>query len=161
MTWSLRIFNGDLIKGENNSLGTVWGAEKVIQDILCWIRHPIGTDPLNPKLGSFISYGTEGETYLLNNDTITLPDNYSRMVISEIERIIRDYQSMQGIKIEQELSQFGRIVSFSEDEVIQGFNVKYTENADTLYVTIYLVTASDSSFNIKIPIQGQAITRSI
>lgn len=161
MTWSLKIFNGDLIKGENNSLGTVWGAEKVIQDLLCWIRHPIGTDPLNPRLGSFISQGTEGETYLLSNETITLPDNYSRMVISEIERIIREYQSMQGMKIEQELSQFGRIVTFSEDEIIQSFNIKHIENVDTLYISIYITTASDSSFDIKIPIQGEAISRSI
>lgn len=160
MTWSLRIFNGDLIKGLNNSLDTVRGSEKVVQDLICWIKEPIGSDPLNPDLGSFIDQGGEGETYLVRNEAVSLPSNYSDLVISEITRLIKDYQRKQSVNIENEMSQFGRIVTFQPDEIINDFKINYVQNYDTLYVSVNLKSVS-GEYMFNIPVKSEAVIRGI
>jgi len=159
MTWSLKISNGDLAKGYDNNLEVVRGSEKVVQDLMCWIRHPIGTDPLNPQIGSLIEYGEQGKTYMINNSMVVLPDEYEELVVSEINRLIRQYQSVQNIRIEQEIFKFGRIVTFDQDEIIENFEVDYVKNYDTMYVSVNLQTISGELYRLNIPIQNAATVR--
>jgi len=159
MTWSLKISNGDLAKGYNNNLEIVRGSEKVVQDLMGWIRHPIGTDPLNPQLGSLIEYGEQGKTYMVNNSMVVLPDEYEELVVSEINRLIRHYQSVQNVRVQQEVFKFGRIVTFDQDEIIDNFKVDYIKNYDTLYVSVNLETMSGELYRLNIPIQNEATVR--
>lgn len=161
MTWSLKISNGDLAKGYNNNLDIVRGSEKVVQDLICWIREPIGTDPINPELGSFISNGAEGETYLVKNSMIVLPDDYSQLVVSEINRLIQQYQTSQTAKLEREISNFGRVISFDQDEIINKFDINYIENYDTLYVSVNLETINGQVYVLNLPVKSNAINRGI
>ncbi len=161
MTWSLRIFNGDLAKGYDNSLDVVWGSEKVIQDLICWIKEPIGTDPLNPQLGSFVDIGETGQTFIINNKMIDLPSDYQSLVISEIKRLIGEYQTIQQIRINQEVAQFGRVFTFEDDEIISNYNINYIVNYDTLYVTVDLETITGNQYSFNIPVQNDGIIRGI
>ena len=161
MTWSLKISNGDLAKGYDNNLEVVRGSEKVVQDLICWIREPIGTDPVNPDVGSFIQNGIEGETYLVNNNMVVMPNDYSQMVISEISRLIQYYQVVQNTKLEQEIAQFGRVVTFDEDEIIYKFDINYIENFDTLYVAVNLQTITGDVYVLNIPIKSNSIVKGI
>jgi len=161
MTWSLKISNGDLAKGYDNNLEVVRGSEKVVQDLMCWIRHPVGTDPMNPDLGSLIEYGEQGKTYMINKEMVVLPEEYEDLVVSEINRLIRYYQSYQGMRIEQEINQFGRIVTYDQDEIINNFNIDYIKNYDTLYISVNLETISGELYRLNIPIQNEATVRGI
>ena len=161
MTWSLKISNGDLAKGYDNNLEVVRGSEKVVQDLLSWIRHPLGTDPLNPEIGSLIENGEEGKSYIINNNMVVLPEEYDHLVISEISRLISYYQSVQATRIEQEILQFGKIITFDQDEIIYKYNIKHAKSYDTLYVSINLETISGNRFVINIPIQNSATVRGI
>jgi hypothetical protein len=161
MTWSLRILNGDLAKGYDNSIDTVWGSDKVIQDLMCWIRQPIGTDPMNPELGTFIEIGEAGQTFVINNQMVDLPSDFSQMVLSEIRRVISAYQLDQGTRARDEIAQFGRVVTFQDDEIIGNFTVNYTENYDTLYVTISIDTITGESYTLNVPVQNDAIIKGV
>jgi hypothetical protein len=161
MTWSLRIFNGDLVKGNDNSIDVVRGTDKVIQDIMCWIREPYGTDPVNPDLGSFIDTGVGGETFVINNRTVYIPEDFSEMVLSEIRRIMSAYQARQNFRFRQEVSEYGDVVTFDEEEIIQSFVIDYIKDYDTLYITIDLKTVSGGIYSFSVPVQNSAIIKGI
>ena len=161
MTWSLRIFNGDLVKSNNNSIDVVRGSDKVVQDLLCWIKEPFGTDPINPQLGSFIDIGNGGETFVINNKSIYVPTDFTDMVISEVKRIIVDYQSKQNLRFKKEIDQYGDVVTFDEDEIIQTFAVNYIKDYDTLYITIDLRTVSGENYSFSIPVQSDSIIKGV
>ena len=121
MTWSLRIENGDLVKGPGNSISTITGSEKVVQDLMCHIREPYGTDPLNPDLGSFIYTEEEGTVIYANGVTTFLSDDYSEMVVSEIRRIIEQYQEKQMARLRSELQEYNGLYTFSDNEIVENF----------------------------------------
>jgi hypothetical protein len=159
MTWSLRIFNGDLVKSNDNSIDTVRGSDKVVQDLLCWIKEPFGTDPINPDLGSFIDIGSGGETFVINNKSVYIPEDFSEMVLSEIRRIITAYQARQNFRFRKEVSEYGDVVTFDEDEIIQSVVVDYIKDYDTLYITIDLRTIGGEIYSFSVPVQNDGIIK--
>ena len=54
MSFDLKIINGDLVI-QNGDLRTVTDSEKLIQDILKICLTNVGSNPLNPGYGSFLS----------------------------------------------------------------------------------------------------------
>ena len=154
MTWSLRLENGDLVKGPGNNLETIEGPDKVVQDLLCWIREPYGTDPLNPELGSLIDVAEEGTVVFSNGITNFLPNDYSEMVVSEIRRIISGYQLTQMARLKTELHQYNGLYTFSDNEIIEDFNIMYQNDYDTVYITITLQMVSGDYYSVDIPVQS-------
>jgi hypothetical protein len=96
---------------------------------------------------------------MINNSMVVLPEEYEELVVSEINRLIRQYQSVQNIRIEQEIFKFGRIVTFDQDEIIENFEVDYVKNYDTMYVSVNLQTISGELYRLNIPIQNAATVR--
>jgi hypothetical protein len=154
MTWSLRLENGDLVKGPGNNLETIEGPDKVVQDLLCWIREPYGTDPLNPELGSLIDVAEEGTVVFSNGITNFLPNDYSEMVVSEIRRILSGYQANQMARLKTELHQYNGLYTFSDNEIIEDFNIMYQNDYDTVYITITLQMVSGDYYSVDIPVQS-------
>jgi hypothetical protein len=154
MTWSLRLENGDLVKGPGNNLDIIEGPDKVVQDLMCWIKEPYGTDPLNPELGSFIDIAEEGTVVFSNGITNFLPYDYSEMVVSEIRRIISGYQANQMARLKTELNQYNGLYTFSNDEIIENFNIMYENDYDTVYIMITLQMVSGDYYSVNIPVQS-------
>lgn len=154
MTWSLRLFNGDIVKGPGNSIETVQGPSKTVQDLICWIREPYGTDPLNPELGSFIDIGEEGNSIYANEKLNIFDDDYSQMVVSEISRIINEYQVKQMSRLRIELQKYNGLYTFADNEIIENFNIYYQRDYDTLYVRVDLEMVSGDVLQFDIPVES-------
>ena len=154
MTWSLRLENGDLVKGPGNSIDTIMGPRKVVQDLICWIKEPYGSDPLNPELGSFIDIAEEGSVIYANGQANFFSDDYSEMVVSEISRIITEYQVKQMARLQIELQKYNGLYTFSQDELIENFNIYYQRDYDTLYVRVDLQMVSGDFFQFELPVQS-------
>jgi hypothetical protein len=121
---------------------------------MCWIKEPYGTDPLNPELGSFIDIAEEGTVIFSNGTTNFLPLDYSEMVVSEIRRILFGYQSNQMARLKTELHQYDGQYTFSNDEIIEDFNITYQNDYDTVYITITLQMVSGDYYTVDLPIQS-------
>lgn len=155
MTWSLRLLNGDLVKGNGNSLSTVTGPEKVAQDLFAWFLEPHGTDPLNPDLGSFIDH-PEGVVVYLKGQEYVLPNNYADLVISEINRLLNEYVKRQGIRIRLEAGLYEGKTTFTENEIIDNYQVEYDQVEDTLFVNIYLSFSDGENVQLEIPLDNRS-----
>lgn len=155
MTWSLRLQNGDLVKGKGNSLSVIRGPEKVAQDIFAWLLEPYGTDPLNPTLGSFIE-APEGSVVFVNNQEIILPSNYRDLVISEVKRILSVYRNRQNTRLEVESSLYGGKYTLDDNELINSFSVDWEQVTDTLYIDITLEMYSGDLIDLEVPVDNRS-----
>lgn len=155
MTWSLRLDNGDLVKGKGNSLSVIRGPEKVAQDLFAWFLEPFGTDPLNPTLGSFID-APEGSVVFVNNQELILPTNYRDLVISEVKRIIEAYRNRQYARIEVESGLYNGKFTLDENELINSFTVDWEQVTDTLYIDITLEMYSGDLIDLEIPVDNRS-----
>lgn len=155
MTWSLRLSNGDLVKGKGNSLAVVTGPEKVAQDLFAWFLEPYGTDPLNPTLGSFIDY-PEGMVVSLNGEEYVLPRNYRDLVVGEINRLISNYTRRQRIRIRLEAGLYDGKHTLQEDEVISDYEVIAEQVEDTLFISITLTFSDGDSVDLEIPVENRS-----
>lgn len=156
MTWSLRLENGDLTKEAGSSLDIIQGPDKVIQDLLCWIKEPYGTDPLNPELGSFIDSGEEGTVLYANGEVGYFSNDYSQLVVSEIKRIINEYQLRQTTRLRLELQKYNGLYTFSDNELIERFNIFYQNNYDTVFITIDLEMVSGDLYRLEVPVAANS-----
>lgn len=155
MTWSLRLSNGDLVKGKGNSLSTVTGPDKVAQDLFAWFLEPYGSDPLNPNLGSFIDY-PEGMVVNLNGEEYVLPKNYRDLVVSEINRLLTDYVRRQRVRIRLEAGLYDGKHTLQEDEIIGDYEVIAEQVEDTLFVNITLTFSDGDSVDLEIPVENRS-----
>lgn len=156
MTWSLYLNNGDIVKGSGNSLTRIQGAQKVVQDLICWIREPFGTNPMHPDIGTFIYSGEEGAVIQYGQDTIFLADDYSEMVVSEIARVTRAYQDRQVARLREETQEYDGLHTFQPDELLKSFNVYTNQLYDTLYVTIELFMYNGEGIQLDIPVMSSS-----
>jgi hypothetical protein len=117
-------------------------------------------DPLNPGLGSFIDSGEEGTVFYSNGQTVFLDDNYPDMVVSEIRRIVEGYRINQLARLRLELRQFNGLHTFSENEIIENFNIFYEQDVDTMFLTIQLEMVSGDYFSIDIPVASPSVPMS-
>lgn len=107
MTYSLAVVNGDLVR-QGNSLGIVYGVEKMKQDLCLWVTERYGIDRFHPKMGSVLP------------DFIgsLITDNTRSKVQSEILRILQNYQAvqLQGLKAAPQRYSYSEIL-FSIDAI--------------------------------------------
>ncbi len=92
MSFDLKIINRDLII-KNGQLQTVVDSEKLIQDILKICLTTVGSNPLNPGYGSFISRTLVGN-----------PQHTSVLVQigkSQINSALENLKTLQGLQIKE------------------------------------------------------------
>lgn len=158
MTWSLRLHNGDLVKGKGNSLAVIDGPHKVVQDLNAWFLEPYGTDPLNPEFGSFID-SEEGIVVSIDGRDRKLPDIYMELVIGEISRIIAAYMNRQYSRLRFESSVYQGSHTFKPNELIEDFGLDWQQVGDTLFVDVllYLANGEDVQFEVPVVNNSEAI----
>lgn len=140
MTWSLRVVGGDIVKGAGSALSTVSGSNKLVQDLEHWLLSNLGDDPLNPQYGSLLDAPAGTFIEFADGNTLFVSENREDLILSEIDRIIEEYQRRQFIRLEQEITAYDGRHTFSEGEIINSYVVEYEVVADTLYVDVVLET---------------------
>jgi hypothetical protein len=122
MSYSLSIQNGDLVL-LGNSLGIVYGANKLQQDMICWLCESYGIDPMHPTYGSLLE-GWIG--------SIITPSTQNQ-VQSEVLRVLQNYQNVQFQALQQAPANF----SLSEIlYAIHAINVSISYDTVTVAITI-------------------------
>src|ERR1700746_1186054 len=118
MSFSLALQGGDLVL-LGNSLGIVYGVDKLKQDLTCWLCEDFGIDPMHPTYGS-----------LLNSwiGSIIAPTTQNQ-VQSEVLRVLQNYQNVQFQALQQAPANF----SLSEILLsINAINVSISYDAVTV-----------------------------
>lgn len=138
MTWSLQLRNGDIQKGKGNSLATTTGYRKVEQDLFAWIMTELGESVFTPSFGSMIEFEPGGMIELGTGDVLYVNEDRIQLIISEIHRIIEEYQKRQLSRLRLEVAMYGGKHTFDPGEIIQDYRLEYEDVLDSLYVDIYL-----------------------
>lgn len=90
MSFDLKIENGDLVISQG-SLKTVRDSEKLIQDILKICLTDVGSNPLHPSYGSFLSRSVIGNP--MHTDVIV------QVATSQINTCLTNLQHLQQIQL--------------------------------------------------------------
>lgn len=130
MSYSLALDeNGDLaLRGD--TLGVVYGVDKLIQDLTIWLTEGYGVDIMHPELGSML------DAWIGSIITQTTKAE----VQSEVLRVLRNYQNVQirGIRTTPQ--------RYSLSEILYGINdIKIDINYDTVSVIISISTPPPES----------------
>lgn len=155
MSFSLQIQNGDLaISG--NDYATVSGNQKLVQDLTCAIKTPMGTDDANPNYGSLIDGGVTSDG--IYHESLIGGDNdnsTAAFVEAEISRVAQNYQAQQLARNQSDGIQYGK-TTLTPDEILVnlgGLNTQSVE--DSMLVTAVLQTGS-SNVTINLPISSSS-----
>ena len=139
--YTLKIVNGDFaVKGDGN-IAQLTGAQRIRQELACWLLEPLGTDKYYSKFGSAIG------------DMIGSPilGEYLNELQVEVERVVNNYVSYQRNQIQSLRS--GNVEdavnSWNDDDVIAAVNsIEVEAIADTVKVTVTLTTAAGQGITV-------------
>ena len=159
MTWSLRIYNGDLVL-RGTQLDVVTGTNKLTQDLRCAIMERMGTDDLHPAFGSLIDGGRTVDGREVQSVIGTSDWNHIVLVIKEdIRRIANDLQKSQYSRGQRDRFTYGKSTQ-EGGEVLGGItNVSLSQIEDRLVVNIGLRSLSGVDADLRIPVASGTITR--
>jgi hypothetical protein len=120
VSFSLAIVDGDLSQ-MGSTLQTVFGKQKLIQDLDCWLKERYGGDRFHVNLGSTLQEYIGGIIDL----------NTQREVESEVLRVLQNYQAVQlrGIKQEPTIYSHSELLVSIED-------IQTSVLYDAIYVAI-------------------------
>lgn len=120
MSFDLKIVNGDLVV-QNGQLKTVVDSEKLIQDILKICLTDVGSNPLNPAYGSFLSRSVVGNPM------------YTSVIVqiakSQLNTCITNLQSLQQLQVKS----FQRVSADEQLAAILGISVIRNETDPRLF----------------------------
>lgn len=123
MSFDLKIINGDLVI-QNGDLRTVTDSEKLIQDILKICLTNVGSNPLNPGYGSFLSRTVIGNP--MYTSTIV------QIAKSQLNNCLTGLQNLQKnqVKSRQRMTADEQLAAITDISVVRStidprlFNVK-------------------------------------
>ncbi len=123
MSFDLKIINGDLVI-QNGDLRTVTDSEKLIQDILKICLTNVGSNPLNPGYGSFLSRTVIGNP--MYTSTIV------QIAKSQLNNCLTGLQTLQQrqVKSRQRMTADEQLAAITDISVVRStidprlFNVK-------------------------------------
>lgn len=120
MTYSLAVINGDLVQ-QGNSLGIVYGVNKLNQDLSLWVTERYGIDRFHPSMGSILP------------DFIgsLITDSTKTQIQGEVLRVLQNYQSVQfqGFRNNPQ--------AYSYTELLYSINaVDVSLSFDTVYTSV-------------------------
>lgn len=84
MSFSLALSDGDLVQ-QGSNLGIVYGTDKLVQDMTCWLEERLGVDRFHPRYGSVLPNFIGG----------VVTASTQAAVQSEIDRVLGNYQAVQ------------------------------------------------------------------
>lgn len=110
MSFDLKIINGDLVINQG-ALQTVVDSEKLIQDILKICLTDVGSNPLHPSYGSFLSRSVIGNA-LQTNVVVQIAK-------SQINSCLVNLQTLQQLQVKS----FQRVTADEQLAAITGISV--------------------------------------
>lgn len=140
--YSLKIVDGDLAMLGDGNITQVSGADRIKQDLSCWILEPLGTDVMYRNFGSIL-----GESIGM---PIT-PDSLLE-VKTEVTRIVNNYIEYQKKQYEESRLQSNAAVvnAWSADDMIARVDyIRVDAVADTVVVVVKLTTAAGMGISIE------------
>lgn len=134
---TLALSNGDLVVVPHG-YQTYSGAQKIVQDLGLALREVYGGDQLHPRWGSI----------LLNYIGTPLTADVKANVINEINRVLKNYISVQNAQISDTI-QSGSKSSMTTDDIVESvLNIDANQVFDSLVVTVTLQTVSRQTLTL-------------
>ncbi|MCZ2224579.1 MAG: hypothetical protein LC122_13220 [Chitinophagales bacterium] len=128
MSFDFKIKNGDLVIS-NGELETVVDSEKLIQDILKICITPVGSDPLNPWYGSYLSKTVIGSS----------EDAKFLMTVSK-EQLRKALENLKQLQLLQ-IRQYQQISADEQIADIRSISVRQNELNPTVFeIEIIVIT---------------------
>lgn len=137
----LKITDGDLALQGNGDVIQISGAERIAQELSCWLLEPLGSDRLYTGFGSDI--GDQIGT-IIDSDALLA-------VKTEVVRVVKNYIAYQQNQMTNakadNLTDF--VNAWNEDDIISTINsVSVTSDSTTVTVVVSLTTAGGSSVTV-------------
>lgn len=139
--YTFKIVDGDLAMRGDGNIVKLTGAQRIEQELACWLLEPLGTDKFYSKFGSTI-----GE--MVGSPALTAYLNELRI---EVERVVNNYVSYQRGQIEALRSGNAEdaLNSWNDDDVIASIgSIELEAIADTVKVTVTLSTAAGAGITV-------------
>lgn len=131
-TFAIR--NGDFALGDGGFV-TISGPSKLVQDLGCALREPIGTDRFHRLFGSTMESLVGG---IIGPAT-------AASIQSETERVIANYITVQQALLSRD-ALAGRMPRFDTGEVIKSVDsITVQQSFDSMIVTVVLTTLSQEA----------------
>jgi phage baseplate assembly protein W len=103
MSFDLKIINGDLVI-QNGDLRTVVDSEKLIQDILKICLTNVGSNPLNPGYGSFLSRTIIGNA-MYTTSVVSIAKSQLTTCLNNLQTLQqKQVQSRQRVSADEQLA---------------------------------------------------------
>lgn len=139
--YTFKLVDGDIaVRGDGN-IQKISGAERIEQELACWILEPLGSDAMYPRFGSKLS------------ESIGSPalDEYLLDIRAEVTRVVNNYIAYQQRQVDKYRSGSEQdfIDAWNDDDLISVVNgIDISVLADTVQVTVTLTTAGGRSVRV-------------
>jgi hypothetical protein len=142
MSYSLMIANSDL-SFNGTSLDTVDGSNKLVQDLMCCVLEPMGTDQMYPSFGSLIDGGIDPNGDVISGVIGTPNDGVAAaLVSSEIQRICAAYQAQQQARYSNDVQTYGKSTITASEALLSVNGVTATQTTDVMSINATLSTGT-------------------
>ena len=140
--YSLKIVDGDLAMLGDGTIAQISGAERIRQELSCWLLEPLGTDVMYSNFGSTL------------NDSIGSPITSDNLleVKTEVTRVVNNYIEYQKKQYEAARNRSTDAVlnAWSEDDMIARVDyIRVDAVADTVAVVVKLTTAAGLGISVE------------
>lgn len=140
--YDLKIVDGDISLNGDGSVKTVSGADRIIQELSCWLLEPIGTDRMYSAFGSIL------------NDSIggTVSSTTKTDVKAEVTRVVNNYVTYQRKQYQEYVNGVnGNIVNVwgAGDLIKSVVSIDVSAVADTVRVVVRLKLSDGSVVDVE------------
>lgn len=140
--YSLKIVDGDLAMQGDGSIAQVSGAQRIQQELSCWLLEPLGTDKMyrnfGSKLGGYIGSPSTSDMLL--------------EVKAEATRVVNNYIEYQKQQYEAaKLQSTDAVVNawLPEDMISRVDSIHVESVADTVSIVVKLTTAAGAGISVE------------
>ena len=139
--YQLQVANGDMVIKGDGKASTVSGAQRIAQDLSCWLLEPLKTDKLYPAFGSDLGSRIGS---IISDETILA-------VKVEVTRVVNNYIANQQSQINSAKASDATdlINAWNSDDIISTINsITVTTVADAVEVVVQLTTVGGTSITV-------------
>ena len=140
--YSLKIVDGDLAMLGDGTISKVSGADRIRQDLSCWILEPLGTDVMYPNFGSTL--GNDIGAPIVADNLLEIKAEVTRVVNNYIEYQKKQYEDAKLRSTEAVVN------AWTPGDMIAKVNGIHVDSvADTVTVVVKLTTAAGEGISIE------------
>lgn len=152
MTWSLRLYHGDLQK-QGSQLAKASNETKLVQDLRCQFLYQMGIDKNHPDYGSLIDGGVMPNG-TIRDSLIGMDDKeyVKSLLYTEIQRVISDYQERQLARAKMDKMMYGKATLTKAEVIASVQGITVNEYLDGLKVIISLETGANTVQSIELSV---------